>query len=262
MEKPLVIVKLGGSAVTDKDLEFKPRLDVIRSVVNDLKELSVAYRFIVVHGGGSYGHTVAAKYGIHEGLKNAGQLIGYSKVRLAMMKLNMLIVEEFVRQGVPVAPMHTSSLLYSEGDLIKELFLAPVKMSLELGFTPVLYGDAVFDTRKGFAIVSGDQIIYRLAIGIKAAKVIFGTDVPGVFDKNPKIHSDARIIRRIKIRERIAIKDEGRSSHDVTGGMLAKLKYCVKIAEHGIPVIIGDITRKNGLKSLVLGTADYYTVIC
>ena len=39
---------------------------------------------------------------------------------------------------------------------------------MKMGFTPVLYGDAVLDEKLGFTVLSGDQIVSYLAIELNA----------------------------------------------------------------------------------------------
>ncbi len=52
------------------------------------------------------------------------------------------------------------------------------------------------DSEQGFAILSGDQLIVRLAIELDAERVIFGSDVDGIFTSNPKLDKNAKLIHK------------------------------------------------------------------
>ena len=60
-------------------------------------------------------------------------------------------------------------------------------MALAAGMVPVLHGDAVFDDVQGCTILSGDIVVEKLAISLRPQHVAFLTDVPGIFDRCPKI---------------------------------------------------------------------------
>ena len=57
-----VVVKLGGSVITDKSKPFSYRSDVVSALAEEIA--SSDEKVVVVHGGGSFGHTVAKQHGI------------------------------------------------------------------------------------------------------------------------------------------------------------------------------------------------------
>ena len=261
----MIIVKLGGSVITDKNIPFKPRIRVIKQLARQIKLLhNEDFNFILIHGGGSFGHPVAKKYGFStkEGLKNSKQKIGFTEVKLAMQTLNNIIVKIFLEEEIPLAPFHTSSLLYASKGRIIEIYIKPIIEACKLRMIPLLYGDIVLDKELGFSIISGDQIAYALASKIQVDKVIFGTDVDGLYTSNPKIDKKAKLIKRIKIHSnrKISFKANGKAI-DVTGGILEKVKHAIKIAELGIPVIICNLVKENNLVKVLKNETDNYTLI-
>ena len=56
---------------------------------------------------------------------------------------------------------------------------------------PVLYGDVVLDVEDKIkmAVLSGDQIVKYLAENLKPKKVVLGSDVDGIYNKDPKKYS-------------------------------------------------------------------------
>ena len=71
MIKPIVL-KLGGSVITDKNGELAARTEVINRLAEEIA-LARKESLIIIHGGGSFGHPTANKHAIKEGLK-AGRL--------------------------------------------------------------------------------------------------------------------------------------------------------------------------------------------
>lgn len=248
----MVIVKLGGSVVTLKNsLVPKPQTRVIKQLVSEIKEVvEKGYRLVVVHGAGSYGHPLAKKYQLHKGMETQDQKVGYSKTSLSMLTLNSLIVGEMVRVGIkPVSLPPHAFVSRVKGEWVG-LDSTIIKQYLSLGFTPVLFGDAVLDDLRGSAILSGDVIVPYLAKKLKAAKVIFLSDVDGIFDKDPKRHKGAELI---KVVNNINIKGvlkrfepNGEVRADVTGEMEGKI-LAIKEGMPGIEVRVVSGLRKNSL---------------
>lgn len=82
----------------------------------------------------------------------------------------------------------------------------------EHGIVPVLHGDVVMDRlRGGSCIVSGDQLVTRLAAALESRRVGLATDVPGVL-------ANGAVVPRID-RSTVESLDVGGSGNtDVTGG--------------------------------------------
>jgi len=179
-----MVLKLGGSVITVKDKPMTPRPEAIRRLAGEIAEADV--KLILIHGGGSYGHPVASRYGIAGGYRSEIQLRGFAETHQAMVKLNTLIVEALIEAGVPAIGVPPSSIIITTDGRITKLELQVLREMLKMGLTPVLYGDAVLDTRRGFTILSGDQLASRLAVELGAEKLIYGVDIDGVYTKDPK----------------------------------------------------------------------------
>ena len=59
----MILIKLGGSIITNKEKPLSPRRKTIDSIAKSLKKNSEP--IIIVHGGGSYGHYWSVKYDMH-----------------------------------------------------------------------------------------------------------------------------------------------------------------------------------------------------
>jgi len=253
------ILKLGGSVITHKNKDFSPDNENIKRLAHEIAE-SNPESLIIVHGGGSFGHPVAKKYSISDGLKTADQLNGFSETHQAMTQLNQIIVDTLLNAGVPAFAVSASSMLVTSGKRLVDMDLSIIKKLLSIGLVPVMYGDAVLDTEQGFAILSGDQLIARLAMELDAERVIYGSDVDGIFTSNPKIDKDAKLINNFSLSNMTA--DVGDTTFtDVTGGMLGKLQEAEDAVKAGSEVLFINATAKDRVKSALKGEKVMGTIL-
>lgn len=249
-----LIVKLGGSVITDKRRPFVVKQVTLRRLA---RELATAKEpLVIVHGGGSFGHPLASKYELAEGYKNKNQLMGLSHTHRAMERLNAHIIDALQKAGLPAIAIQPSACAVVDGGRIQSMELAPVKKLLELGMVPVLYGDAVPDLSKGMSILSGDQLVAELTRELGAGRVILATDVDGVYATNPKRNKKVELIREINptnwpsIERRLVSIVAG---VDVTGGMVNKVKELLALAERGVEAEIINATKPRILRRAISG---------
>lgn len=242
----MIIIKLGGSAITDKTQKFTPRVEVIEHVADQVSRIEE--QAILVHGGGSYGHILAKEFELHKGFKSKNQLKGVSQTRYSMTELNQLILSHLMMKGVPAVAVQPSACFVCENTRIVHSFLEPVKNLLELQCMPVLYGDVVTDSEMGFCILSGDQIISYLAEKLNPRKVIFGLDVDGLYTTDPT-HKNAELIKDITFSDLNSVP--GGETGDVTRGMKGKLAEIGRIK--GIEVDLINLLKEE---TLVKAVAD------
>src|SRR3989344_3405932 len=77
--KKLIVIKFGGSVITDKKKETPtPNMKNINSLAKQLSQVSLGnrYKFIIVHGAGSYAHPLAKKYQLSKGMSTEEQKFG------------------------------------------------------------------------------------------------------------------------------------------------------------------------------------------
>lgn len=250
---PPLIVKLGGSVITDKRKRLAVRLAVIKRLAGELA--SVKGPLIVVHGGGSFGHPMAEKYGLAGGYKSERQLRGFSLTHRAMEKLNAHVVEALQREGVPAVAVQPSACAVVRKGKLVSMELTPVRKMLELGLVPILYGDVVPDLDQGISILSGDKILVHLARQLGAKRVILGVDVEGVCTADPKVRKEAELVPVITPGNWPEVRGlMGRvGAPDVTGGMAGKITELLGLAEQGVEVEVVNATRPRVLKRAALG---------
>jgi len=258
----LTVLKLGGSVVTRKEKPLTPNLRAIKRLANEISKANVS-PLVLIHGGGSFGHPVAEEYGIREGYKDPSQIMGFSKTHQAMTKLNKLIVDSLINHNIPAVEVQPSSCVVTKAGRIQNMEESPLKKMLEMGFVPVLYGDAVLDSETGFAILSGDQLVSSLAIRLDADHIVVGVDVNGLYTADPKTNPSARLIQHVTLKElkNLQHKIESTVVTDVTGGMFGKVFELTPAVEHGIRTIIVNATKPNRVYKALKGKKVVGTII-
>ncbi len=215
----MLLIKLGGSVISDKRVYKRFR----RSVVNNIANYLPNKNMIIVHGGGSFGHILADKYEITNGF-DRWKVMGFAEIGRDMMLLNLKILDILIKNSIPAVSMPPHSYLVMGKKFNFEIF----ENLIHYGFVPLTYGDVAFDRDRGINICSGDYLMLELAKKFRPEKVIFLSDVDGVFTKHPS-SKDAKLIKVLNgnfdVETSIKVKD-------VTGGMGEKIKLMRKIAKY------------------------------
>jgi isopentenyl phosphate kinase len=171
-----------------------------------------------------------------------------------------MLNEVFRQYMIPIIPFTPSDYMIARNGRIDTCNLSPIKEWMRLGCVPSTGGDIVPDLSTGFSIVSGDQLAVYIAISLGASKLIFATDVDGVFDSDPNQNRGARLIRLVHARNVQKIAARVRPDiTDVTGGMEGKVEEAAKAAFEGIPVFFVNLIKGNRLRDIVLG---HKSVVC
>ncbi len=234
----MIILKIGGSILTNKDAVSEVDTKSLKRIASEIKSsLDNSFKeLIIVHGAGSFGHPPAKKYKIGEKFDESEypqKRIGFCETQNAVKKLNMYICEAFIEEGLPAVAIPASSFMRATNKRITDGNLDSFKRYLEKGFIPVIYGDVVLDDELEICVISGDQLIQYLAKNLNPDIVVLGTDVDGVYNKNPKTHDDAIFFDKFSSLDDLDTL-EGTTNVDVTGGMVGKIKELLYLADLGI----------------------------
>lgn len=260
----LVLLKLGGSVLTEKDKERKRiRRRVLNRVCKEIAEAldTKEFRLIIVHGAGPFGHIPAKRYSLFDGLKSSKQLRGFVLTRCSMEELNDAVVNSLVDAGVNAVAYQPSAVGTLRDKRLCYFPTRVLKKLLDLGVVPVSYGDVLVDEEIGLSILSGDQLTPYLAKALKASRIIFATDVGGVYDRDPKEDKNAKLIKEITSANIDSISISGSKATDVTGGMYGKIKELLDLAEYNIESEVVSALKPNILKKALLGERGLGTLI-
>ena len=253
--KKLVLVKLGGSLITDKTKRECLRKRTLARLARELKNASKEVKLIVGHGGGSFPHFPAKKYRVNEGIISKDSIKGFCFTHDAAARLNRLVVRAFLKAGINASSLQPSACMLCKDGKIIESYLAPIKEMLKHNIVPVPYGDAAVDLTKGITIISTEQVLAELALKLKAKRIVVAGIVPGVFTADPFKDKNAKLIPRITRENFSEIRKMLSGSHgvDVTGGMLSKVEEMLALADKGVKSQIVGAERPGVLKKALLG---------
>jgi len=252
----IVLLKLGGSLITDKNEPLSLRRDILEKAVVQI--INSRQKVIIIHGGGSFGHPIAKKYALVNGFNPIidDQNLGIAKTHDAMVKLNSRIMDLFLTKEHPAIAIQPSSIFIKDGTDIWLRSTEQIEIALDFGISPVLYGDIILDKQHSFSILSGDRIIHALCRRLTkyhVSKVVFTIEKDGIFivddskkDNNHILveeinHDQIDDLNLANLTEKI----------DVTGGIKGKLESIKKICALGVSVqIINGLKDQNILKAL------------
>jgi isopentenyl phosphate kinase len=224
MSEP-ILLKLGGSVVTDKQSGGGIDRDALAAIAATLAETEFAGA--VVHGAGSCGHPEAHRYGLARGADKTTRT-GIPVTHEAVAALNRAVVAHLRDAGLDAVGIHPLGACTAENGRIASFEEEPLRLLLGLGCVPVLHGDVAMDRRRGACIVSGDQLVGYLAPRLGLSRVGLLTDVPGV------LGPDGAVVPRLS-RAGVAELAIGASgTTDVTGGMGGKVAELLRLADAGI----------------------------
>ncbi|AIZ55969.1 isopentenyl phosphate kinase [Candidatus Methanoplasma termitum] len=246
----MILIKLGGSVITDKTQYRTFNKDTISRLCKEIRASEADT--LIAHGAGSFGHVLAKEFSLQNGFSRPEQIPAVARVQYDVRELNLMVINELLKAGIPAISIPPGScFMMDNGELIlenPEVLLSASRMKI----MPVMFGDVVFDRTKGFGICSGDQIMEVLCKLYDPKKVVFVSDVDGLFDKDPKKNPDAKLLREVT--SDILKKVSGKSSvDDVTGGVMAKAESMLRMTSPGRDCILVNGSVPGRLQSLLKG---------
>lgn len=237
------VIKLGGSFLTDKASPFVARVESIKKVASALKQFEG--RIAIVHGGGSFGHPVALKFGLSSSSMTMDAEAIF-QTRKAMLQLSEIISSVFEESGLKTYTLPAAAFLQSNKRPRRDTSLL-LKTIMRAGMVPLTFGDVV-PYNGEFTIVSGDYLSYIFCKQLKAKMMAFLIDKPGIL---ADVNDRSSVIRTInyKTAKKVLHDDE----KDATGGMLAKISAASKISSLGTKTAIISGFDTDALISFLSG---------
>jgi isopentenyl phosphate kinase len=229
-----VVVKLGGSVITDKGADCAINREALAGIAGAIARAH-ASEILIVHGAGSCGHPEAHRYHLDRGAE-AGATEGIVVTHRAVSSLNDAVVSSLREAGIAAAGVHPLHAGVADNGRLIAFEHRHIEKMLALGMVPVIHGDVVMDLSRGACIVSGDQLVRYFAVALHCSRVGLATDVPGVLD-------GGRVVPEITPAT-VANLQIGNSSHtDVTGGMKGKIDELLGLAKAGTGSDIFHVSR-------------------
>ena len=238
-----IVVKYGGHAMVDEQLK--------RDFARDITLLKfVGLKPVVVHGGGPQINLVLDQMGIRPQFVRGMRLTDEPTMDVVEMvlggKINKAIVHQINQQGG-----NAVGLSGKDGSLIQAKKLQIVHQEdlnkppeiidpglvgevtrinsdiieklTQQGFIPIIAPVGAGETGETYNI-NADLVASRIAMALKAGRLVLLTDVNGVLDAAGNLISS---IDRRTIKEMIDNKS-------ISGGMIPKIEYALKALENGV----------------------------
>ena len=233
-----VVVKYGGNAMTSEELKH----DVIRDIV--LLHL-VGIKVVLVHGGGPDISALLKKINKKSEFVNGLRYTDEETMDVVQMvlcgKVNknlVTLLDKAGGRGVGLGGMDGGLFRavrkvdedgtdYGLVGEITEVHPKIITDMLEQGFIPVVSSVAAGVDADTNYNINADIAAEKLAIALKAKKLILLTDVRGLM-RDPK--DDSTLIPRLKVYEVPALVQSG----IISGGMIPKVECCVEAVTHGV----------------------------
>lgn len=126
---------------------------------------------------------------------------------------------------------------------------------LKLGVVPILNeNDCVATDEIGTAFGDNDKLSALVASKLDADVLIILTDIDGLYDKNPKEHSDAKLVKVVYEITGDILKSAGsKGSAFATGGMKTKLQAAQIASNAGCRIVLANGKTKNVITRIIAG---------
>ena len=219
----MILIKLGGSIITNKEKPLSPRKKVIDNIAKKLKRIEEP--MIIVHGGGSYGHYWSVKYDMHT-KPSKYDPHGVAIVKNSMIELDKIILGLFVENKLNPYSLPPTDFMLGNKPVLKKV--KEIEKIAKTGFIPITFGDALWYGNKKTYILSGDKIMTHLSKILKPRLSIFALNEDGLY-------SDLKTKKLIhELNGETPVISENKM--DVTGGMIRKVEEAATISNMGLSV--------------------------
>jgi isopentenyl phosphate kinase len=243
MTKEIVLLKLGGSLITDKDKAYTPRINKLKELAQEIKTVldsNPSLLLILGHGSGSFGHVAAKKHGTRDGVKPSSPppfpggegdyWKGFAEVRFQAAELNRHVMGALINAGVPAISFPPSSSMVSDNRKVIHHNVLAIRKALDVRLLPVVYGDVTFDETLGGTILSTEDVFKFLVEQFSPSRILLAGIEAGVWEDFP---ARTRLVEQIRLSdyEKMRTGISGSASTDVTGGMKAKVEEMLALIE-------------------------------
>lgn len=244
-----IVVKVGSSTLTHASggLNFQ-KIDQLAMVLSDLK--NSGKEIILVSSGAVSAGVAKLQMRARPTLmkeKQAAASVGQCEL--------MFIYDKFFSQyGQTIAQLLLTKTVTTSTTL-RTNAINTLETLLDYGVIPIVNeNDSVAVDEIAYG--DNDTLSAVTATIIQADLLILLSDIDGLFDQDPCIHPEARLIPIVaNIDEGIKAMAKGSSSEQGTGGMITKINAAVFAGKHHIPMIIANGKQPSILYDIVKG--DY-----
>ncbi|MBS4176896.1 acetylglutamate kinase [Lederbergia citrea] len=242
----IVVIKCGGSMIDSLSNDF---YEGIREMKNN------GYKPIIVHGGGPAINKLLGDLNIESEFVNGLRKTTDEVMNVVEMVLSGTMTNKLVRQlqkhGITSIGITGSDggLMYAEAKDLENLGLVGeitnVNQDLlfnliSFGLVPVISPIAMSSDGEDYYNINADTAAAAISVAVKAEKLLFVTDVPGVL-------KDSKIIEQATTIEIMSLIHDG----TISGGMIPKVMAAIHSLEGGmneVMIVSGQTHLLDGSK--------------
>lgn len=251
-----IVIKIGTSSITKKgcdDTKENCSIDpgFMESIASQVSELRKHGKEVILVSSGAIG------VGLNEmGIAPKPREIPIRQAAAAVGQsiLMQYWSEAFSKYGMKVAQILLTYEFYS--DRVSYLNLRnSISTLLEYGVVPIINENDCTCTNEIEAIFGdNDKLSAMVASKIDADLLIILSDIDGLFDRNPKTHSDARLLSLVeRITPEIESYGGDPTSFKGVGGMRTKIKAAKICSMAGSYVLIANSEIENVVMKILSG---------
>ncbi len=250
--KNRIVVKVGTSTLTNEQRKSNLRaFDKLAMVLSDIHNMG--YEVILVSSGAIA--VGSNKLGMKEKpsemrLKQAAAAVGQCSI--------MYLYDKFFNDYDKTIAQILLNAEDIEQEEKKDNLTNTFNALLELGVIPVVNeNDSVSYTEiesQERLFGDNDMLSAVVAVLTRAERLVILSDIDGLYDADPRLHPDARLIERIEeINDGVVALAGGAGSRRGTGGMRTKLQAATLATAQGIATTITNGQRPEALYDIVRG---------
>jgi isopentenyl phosphate kinase len=206
------------------------------------------------HGSGSFGHVPAKQYGTRQGVDSDEGWYGFAEVWYQAAALNRIVMDALQHVGLPAIAFPPSAAITAWDGQVADWNLSPLFSALDVGLLPVVFGDVVFDQKRGGTILSTEDLFRYLARRMLPKRILLAGIDPGVWKDFPAC---TQLISKINPGnwEGIAAALGDSVATDVTGGMRTKVGVMLDLVQEipGLEVIIFGGEQSGNISAALNG---------
>ncbi len=232
----IVVIKYGGSAMTDKIMAEKIIEDIVLMKFVGMKP-------VIVHGGGPAINKMLDRIGKKTEFINGMRITDQETMETVEMVLsgsvnksivNLLAAHNIKAIGISgkdgnlftAEKLHTENIDMGFVGTLKKIDTNLLDVLLNSGFTPVI-APISSDLNGNTYNINADMAASAVASALKAQKLIYISDIPGILRNK---EDDNSLIHQTSLKEIKKMKKEG----IINGGMIPKVDYAVEAVNSGV----------------------------
>ena len=242
-----IIIKIGSSSITTSDLSINKNLiDFLMKSFLDFKKMGIGVALV---------SSGAIALGMHElGLKRKPKEMSLKQACASVGQAKLMEYYNFFAEKYN---LKCGQILVNHDDFEDRKRMLYLSNTLDAMFKndiiPILNENDAFAVEE-IKVGDNDTLAALVAPMIDADLLILFSDIDGLYDKNPKIYNDAKMIEEVSsINDDIKKMCGTNTSNVGTGGMITKINAAKIVTTAGCNMIICNSNKIERLIDIING---------